>query len=113
MINLDPIEAGVGDTQVAVDLIKAAYDFHKKYYSRYSFGEVAADFATDVSIDSYKVTLDGASTSVSVSCSFGYSGDKETTSLALPLDTAGAWKVTVETHFAGVGYTFVIPINVQ
>lgn len=29
------------------------------------------------------------------------------------LDKAGAWKIYVYTHFANVGYTFVIPVNVE
>ncbi len=89
VIELAPVDAKVGDTKVA------------------------ADFANKAKVDSYKLTLDGSAASGAVSCNFGYSGGEETTTFSLPLNKAGKWELTVKTHFAGVGYTFVIPINVK
>lgn len=113
VIYLDPVDAKVGDTKVAVDAITALYDFHKKHYSRYSIADVAPDFINTVTIDSKKVTFDGASTGGALGCHFGYDSGVEKTYFSVDLNKAGAWELYVYTHFVGVGYTFVIPINVE
>ena len=113
VIELDPVEAKVGDPEVVVDAITALYNYHKKYYSRYTLADLLPDFVSGVTIDSKKVTVDGAPYSASVGCNFGYNVDVERTYFSVNLDKAGAWKIYVYTHFANVGYTFVIPVNVE
>ena len=113
VIELDPVEAKVGDPEVVVDAITALYNYHKTYYSRYTLADLLPDFVSGVTIDSNKVTVDGAPYSASVGCNFGYNVDVERTYFSVNLDKAGAWKIYVYTHFANVGYTFVIPVNVE
>lgn len=113
VIELDPVEAKVGDPEVVVDAITALYNYHKTYYSRYTLADLLPDFVSGVTIDSKKVTVDGAPYSASVGCNFGYNVDVERTYFSVNLDKAGAWKIYVYTHFANVGYTFVIPVNVE
>lgn len=113
VIELDPVEAKVGDPEVVVDAITALYNYHKTYYSRYTLADLLPDFVSGVTIDSKKVTVDGAPYSASVGCNFGVNSGVEKTSFSVDLDQAGAWKIYVYTHFAGVKYTFVIPVNVE
>ena len=113
VIVLDPVDAKVGDTEVAVDAIKALYDYHKTYYSKYTFADVAPDFVSTATVDSKKITVDGLYDSNAVGCHFGFDSGVEKTYFSVDLDKAGAWRVYVYTHFAGVGYTFIIPINVE
>lgn len=113
VIELDPVEAKVGDPEVVVDAITALYNYHKTYYSRYTLADLLPDFVSGVTIDSKKVTVDGAPYSASVGCNFGVNSGVEKTSFSVDLDQAGAWKIYVYTHFANVGYTFVIPVSVE
>lgn len=113
VIELDPVEAKVGDPEVVVDAITALYNYHKTYYSRYTLADLLPDFVSGVTIDSKKVTVDGAPYSASVGYNFGVNSGVEKTSFSVNLDKAGAWKIYVYTHFANVGYTFVIPVNVE
>ena len=99
-------------TNIDLQAIQAVYDYHKSSYKGYTFGTMAADFAGSVTIDSIKVTVDGASSSNVATCNFGYTSGGEATKLSLLLDKAGTWKVTIKTHFANVGYTFVVTIQV-
>lgn len=115
VLELGPISKPVltgSKTNIDLQAIQAVYDYHKSSYKGYTFGTMAADFAGSVTIDSIKVTVDGASSSNVATCNFGYTSGGEATKLSLLLDKAGTWKVTIKTHFANVGYTFVVTIQV-
>ena len=113
VIELDPVEAKVGDTQINIAPLTALYNKHKSYYSKYYLADVALDFINTAKIDAKKVTFDGASISAAVGCHFGFDSGEEKTFFSIDLNKAGAWKVYVYTHFVNVGYTFIVPINVK
>ena len=113
VIELDPVEAKVGDTSVDIAPLTALYNKHKSYYSKYYLADVAHDFVNTAKIDAKKVTFDGASISAAVGCHFGFDSGEEKTFFSIDLNKAGAWKVYVYTHFVNVGYTFIVPINVK
>lgn len=113
VIELDPVEAKVGDTSVDIAPLTALYNKHKSYYSKYYLADVALDFINTAKIDAKKVTFDGASISAAVGCHFGFDSGEEKTFFSIDLNKAGAWKVYVYTHFVNVGYTFIVPINVK
>jgi hypothetical protein len=113
VIELDPVEAKVGDISVDIAPLTALYNKHKSYYSKYYLADVAHDFINTAKIDAKKVTFDGASISAAVGCHFGFDSGEEKTFFSIDLNKAGAWKVYVYTHFVNVGYTFIVPINVK
>ena len=117
VIELGPIDTMVhyeSATKIAVEAITAAYNFHKDYYAKYPIDTVAADainggFATT---DSMKVTFNGKKEDITLAGDgFGFADGKETTNFELPIEKVGEYKVYVYTHFANVGYTFVVTIN--
>lgn len=113
VIELDPVEAKVGDTQINIAPLTALYNKHKSYYSKYYLADVALDFINTAKTDAKKVTVDGDTISAAVGCHFGFNSGEEKTFFSIDLNKAGAWKIYVYTHFANVGYTFVIPVNVE
>lgn len=78
----------------------------------YRFSTVAADFVKDVVIDSIEVTCGGKASDVDATCLFAYNS-ADITTISVPVDKAGTWKVSVHAHFAGVGYTFALTIDAK
>ena len=119
VIELGPIDTMVhysGDTEIALEAITAAYEFHADAYDPYTLDEVAADAVAGnygATIDKVEVTVDGEPVDVDASVVFGFEDGEETTTLTLPLNLVGEWKVYIYTHFANVGYTFVVTINAE
>ncbi|MBR3285759.1 MAG: hypothetical protein IKI70_05735 [Bacteroidales bacterium] len=115
VIELGPIDTMVhyeSATKIAVEAITAAYNFHKDYYAKYPLDTVAADAAKMGKVDSMVVTFNGKKENITLSGDgFGFADGKETTNFALPIEKVGEYKVFVYTHFANVGYTFVVTIN--
>ena len=117
VIELGPIDTMVhyeSATKIAVEAITAAYNYHKDYYAKYPIDTVAADAISGgfASTDSMKVTFNGKKEDITLAGDgFGFADGKETTSFELPIEKVGEYKVYVYTHFANVGYTFVVTIN--
>ena len=118
VIELGPIDTMVcysSPTNIVVDAITAAYDYHKEYYKPYTLDEVAADALTMGVQKGVEVTIDGkkADASLVTGGDFGYANGEETTNFDINLNKPGEWKVTVKTEFANIAYTFVVTINVE
>ena len=122
VIELGPIDTIVSfdnDTKVEVEAIKAAYALHEEYYQPYVLDTVAADAVAGkfgAKRDSIAVYLDGKKVGgeeLIKGGDFGFADGKETTNFSLRLNKPGEWKVYVYTHFANVGYTFVVTINAE
>ena len=118
VIELGPIDTMVrfdAPTNIVVDAITAAYNFHKNEYAPYTLDEVAADAISMGQQKSVKVTIDGkdADASLISGAGFGYANGKETTNFDVKLNKVGEWKITVETVFANINYTFVVTINAK
>ena len=115
-VELGPIDTMVrfnAATKFEVEAILAAWELHKNYYEPYTMEEVIADAVGKGKIDSVKVTVDGKPVDAKVTKKFGWdkAEKKETTNFSLDLNKVGEWKVYFYTHFANVGYTFVVTIN--
>ena len=117
VIELGPIEKAVSyekPVTVEVKAITAAYNLHKDYYEPYPIDTVAADALTMGVRDSIAVYVDGkkiGGEELIKGGDFAYADGKETTNFQLSIDQPGEWKVYVYTHFANVGYTFVVTVN--
>ena len=116
VIELGPIEKAVSyekASKIEVEAITEAYNYHKDYYEPYPIDTVAADALNGYGVrDSIVVTLDGKKVDVALTGGdFGFADGEETTYFEMPLEKAGEWKIYVYTHFANVGYTFVVTIN--
>ena len=98
------------DTRIDIQPVSKALDLHAKYYKRYPRNDVAADFASGIKVDSRKITINGKSAEASVHDYYSFYLGSEKSYISLRLNRAGKWKVQLNTHFAGVGYTFIVTV---
>ena len=107
VIKIGPINAKVTDTQISVPFIESLYNYHKAYYSRYTLEEILSDSDKFIKFDDWTSTFNGKDDSRP---SVGFT---DVDGIIYPkCSESGVWVFNVDIHFAGVGYTFIVTINV-
>ena len=117
VVELGPVDTMVrfdSPTNFEVEAIVKAIAAHADAYANHDLEEVYADFADGVTVDSTAIYFEGERLGDLADYDLDYDEeDGDLSYLEDYINQVGEYKLYVYTHFAGVGYTFVLTVNAE
>ena len=115
-VELGPVDTVVrfaGPITFKVDAIYKAIKAHAEAYAPFDTALVYPDFAARLSKKTPKVELDGKKIDQSATFTVQYDGTakKDASTLTTAINKVGQYKITIETTFDNIKYTYVLTVN--